>query len=474
MRVPIAVYPAPAVGCHINIVPAERLKKLYTIFQLETVAYLLSIGFAKISILLLCFRVFRSNVGFRKTCYILFVVIAGYCVGSLLAVIFRCRPISAGWSSPAQGTNRCLSLLKLQVVIGWFNIVTDVALMILPMPILWGLNMPWQKKAGVVVVFGTGAAVLAMSIARQAVLYGSLSGLDTDITWSAVLTHILFTLELNIAIICGCLPTMQPLFRRFSIPLPSAVLSAFSAYGRMARSASRTSSGSKTQASSRAPPPTWGSMPLRSPRPRFTPAGEPTWTTEWEWGLMSDADDCADDKQESPRERLTYIGPQKRSGFQGESETGTPLATQDSPLNNPENLGRSEYTSRGSERDITRECQDAAFAQQMVTGIQRPPTLSIASSGLAARRRASTLSVPGGRSPLTIHFAEDPSPSQRPASATPSTRKFAGRRSLDLGTAGTNQASFIDSQRRKSENDAVQANPDSRLMAILKEERDEG
>ena len=472
MVVRIAVYPAPAVGCHISTVSAERLKKLYTIFQLETVAYLLSIGFAKISILLLCFRVFRSNIRFRQTCYILFVVIAGYGVGSLLAVIFRCRPISAAWSSPAQGTNRCLSLLKLQVVIGWFNIVTDVALMVLPMPILSGLNMPWQKKAGVVVVFGTGTAVLAMSIARQAVLYGSLNGLYRDITWSAALTHILFTLELNIAIICGCLPTLQPLFRRFSIPMPSAIRSAFSVHGRTARSASRASSESKTQVSSRAPPPTWGSMPLRSPRPRLTPAGEPTWTTEWEWGLMNDADECDDGQRESPREILTKVGPQRRSGSLGDPEAGTPLVTQDSPLKTPKTLDGFGYASLESERNIIRESQAAAFAPNLVTGVQ--PTLSIASSGLAARRRASNLSIPGGKSPLTVRFVEDPSQSQRPALASPGTRKQSGRRSLDFGTPGANQASLVESQRRKSENDALQANPDSRLMAILKEERDEG
>ena len=189
---------------------------------------------------------------------------------------------------------------------------------------------------------------------------------------------------------------------------------------------------------------------------------------------MNDADECDDCQRESPGESFTDIGPQRRSGSQGESEAGAPLAIHGSPLNTPKNLDRSGYTTRGSERNIIQERQDAAFARKLMTGVQCPPTLSIASSGLAARRRASTLSVPGGRSPLTVRFAEDPSQSQRPASATPSTQKHSGRRSLDFGTQFTNQPSLIDSQRRKSENDAVQANPDPQLMTILKEERDEG
>lgn len=206
------MYPVPGVGCHINVVPPERLKELYTILELETITYLLAIPLAKLSILSLCYRIFRSNLWFRRTCYILFVMIAGYGFGSFLTALFRCHSVGAAWSSPALGNASCLSIVKIQVVVVWINITTDVALMVLPMPVLWSLNMPWQKKAGVVIVFATGAAVVGVSVARQLVLYKSLNGLDKDTTWSAVLTHILFTLELNIAIICGCLPTKQPLF----------------------------------------------------------------------------------------------------------------------------------------------------------------------------------------------------------------------------------------------------------------------
>ena len=287
------MYPVPGVGCHINVVPPERLKELYTIFELETITYLLAIPLAKLSILSLCYRIFRSNLWFRRTCYILFVMIAGYGFGSFLTALFRCHPVGAAWSSPALGNASCLSIVKIQVVVGWINITTDVALMVLPMPVLWSLNMPWQKKAGVVIVFATGAAVVGVSVARQLVLYKSLNGLDKDTTWSAVLTHILFTLELNIAIICGCLPTMQPLFRRFGVP--SVIRSVFTSVRQSVRSGSRTrtrtESDSKAQGSTGAPPPTWGSVPIRKKRPSATPTGEPAWTREWHWGLMHDEDD---------------------------------------------------------------------------------------------------------------------------------------------------------------------------------------
>lgn len=65
----------------------------------------------------------------------------------------------------------------------------------------------------------------AMSIARQAFLY---AGHDTK--ESLVWNIIVFTLELNVGIICGCLPVIQPLLKQIPMSkyLPSSLRSYFS------------------------------------------------------------------------------------------------------------------------------------------------------------------------------------------------------------------------------------------------------
>ena len=502
----------PGVGCHINVVPPDRLTNLYTIFQLETVTYLLSIPLAKLSILSLCYRLFRSDIWFRRTCYILFAIIAGYGFASLLTALFRCHPVGAAWSSPAKGSASCLSIVKLQVAVGWINIATDVALMVLPMPVLWRLNMPWQKKAGVAVLFATGAAVVAMSVARQLVLYKSLNGLDKDITWSAVLTHILFTLELNIAIICGCLPTMQPLFRRFGIP--SAFRSVLTSVRQSGRSGShtRTGSESKAQGSTGPPPPTWGSVPIRKKRPPATPTGEPAWTREWHWGLMNDEDD-------SPSGSGQGTGKSRYSGSPWRTPRspwfprmpGTPLSApkqKNMGGKRAQNRNLQVHMKRGEgdgERVITPTLRSPEFPLSLPhaasrhvpsplsapwdphSGISsintlrpgsRSPILAIPES--ARIRRESTSSASITPSPTSIRFAPQMSQSQRLLTSSSRLHERRGRQSLDLGPLPSFRppplirSSSDPRNRRKSEKDAASTPLSPRGLPRVKEAKEEG
>ena len=51
----------------------------------------------------------------------------------------------------------CLSAGNILIAFGWFNIFSDLALLVLPMPLIWNLQLPWKKKIGVAVIFVTGA-----------------------------------------------------------------------------------------------------------------------------------------------------------------------------------------------------------------------------------------------------------------------------------------------------------------------------
>ena len=67
-----------------------------------------------------------------------------------------------------------------------------------------------------------GSSAVAMSITRQATLY---QGHDTK--WTLAWNIMIFTLELNIGIICGCLPVLQPLITHTKLTeyLPSSIRS---------------------------------------------------------------------------------------------------------------------------------------------------------------------------------------------------------------------------------------------------------
>ncbi|MCJ1459519.1 hypothetical protein MMC28_009898 [Mycoblastus sanguinarius] len=99
-------------------------------------------------------------------------------------------------------------------VYGFCNIVTDFMLLLMPMPLVAGLQMARTKKIGVALVFATGALICAIAIVRQYILLATSQ--TTDPSWQIIASKIWMSIEVNLAIICGCLPVLQPLFRKTS------------------------------------------------------------------------------------------------------------------------------------------------------------------------------------------------------------------------------------------------------------------
>ncbi|KAI4272320.1 MAG: hypothetical protein L6R35_006485 [Caloplaca aegaea] len=59
--------------------------------------YILGIMFAKVSLLLFLYRVFRADRRFRIASWVIGIVVVVWCLVSFLLMIFGCRPIKASW-----------------------------------------------------------------------------------------------------------------------------------------------------------------------------------------------------------------------------------------------------------------------------------------------------------------------------------------------------------------------------------------
>ena len=119
---------------------------------------------ARISLCLLYMRVFVKT-WFRMTCWFLIFCFAGYMVGSFFADIFQAWPIAANWDLSVKmihTTNR----RHLFLGNASFNIVTDAALLVLPLCIIWKLKMNWPQKLGISLVFCLGGLTVIASIFR--------------------------------------------------------------------------------------------------------------------------------------------------------------------------------------------------------------------------------------------------------------------------------------------------------------------
>lgn len=110
--------------------------------------------FAKISILVLYLRLFKVNRLFRYVDFGFMALVVCYCTSLILAILFGCRPLARSWDSSIPGT--CINIANVDITIGGFNIFTDTAILILPIPLIWKLQITKAKLFGLLGIFGTG------------------------------------------------------------------------------------------------------------------------------------------------------------------------------------------------------------------------------------------------------------------------------------------------------------------------------
>jgi len=120
----------------------------------ETLVYVIGLYFVKLSFLILFYRVFGVNRYFRWALYSVLGIWTAYAVTDTLIVIFQCTPVHKAWDLEVNGY--CLDLVKLGVSSGYINIFTDLLILILPIPMVWSLQLSSSVSLAVIAIFATG------------------------------------------------------------------------------------------------------------------------------------------------------------------------------------------------------------------------------------------------------------------------------------------------------------------------------
>jgi hypothetical protein len=113
----------------------------------------MGIGFTKLSMLTLYYRVF-VNTTFRRVVIVLMVYVSLYTVATTIATILQCIPIKRAWDKTIPG--RCV-----QPTVQWYsyaalNMAAGVTMFFLPMPMIKRLRLPRQQKVGLFLIFAVG------------------------------------------------------------------------------------------------------------------------------------------------------------------------------------------------------------------------------------------------------------------------------------------------------------------------------
>lgn len=83
-------------------------------------------------------------------------VTVAYWLSTVLVAILICRPFAYNWDKVTI-SGSCGDVSAYYLSTGIVNLVIDVAIVALPLPMLWGLQMKTSKKVSLTAIFSLGA-----------------------------------------------------------------------------------------------------------------------------------------------------------------------------------------------------------------------------------------------------------------------------------------------------------------------------
>ena len=198
----------------------------------------------KTSILVFYLTLTKGESVFRWANYITLFVVNAAGLALTLVNVFQCHPVGAAVSYPLPPDAQCTDILTLYLCSSPVNIITDLAILFLPIPILTQMRLPRKQKVIIVITFSFGFFVAVVDVIRIAYLqnaatsrqialkelhlqdsYGndlscmylqlhSVTLMDTNFAGYASLSFMWSVIEVNVSVMCACVPSLKPLVAR--------------------------------------------------------------------------------------------------------------------------------------------------------------------------------------------------------------------------------------------------------------------
>jgi hypothetical protein len=197
----------------------ESLIKTEKIFWIFIMVQDLAFGLAKLSVLYFYRRIFHSPT-FHILTSILIGVVGVWTVGFFFAYMFRCgTEFWALWAPLKDLIEHCYDSTPMFKALAVSDVVTDVLILSLPLYWIWKLNMTLGKRLAVSGVFLLGAIEIGTGIARLVIFVEQTTDYVKTADGNGLLTTLIFwsMVEMGIAIVAGCLPTIWPLIGKISV-----------------------------------------------------------------------------------------------------------------------------------------------------------------------------------------------------------------------------------------------------------------
>ncbi|KAL8652546.1 MAG: hypothetical protein Q9210_002615 [Variospora velana] len=208
-------------GRHILMLDLDQATSFIKLFFATTCVFPVACAALKFSILIFYHRIFPFRK-FTISCVVIGVAVAAWFIAFIVASFLTCRPLEYFWDKSIPG-GQCVNVLHVTYYItSPPDILTNFAILVLPLPWLWNLQMQLRRKLGIVCILALGSFAVFGSVVRIPLMH-KLEIADSP--WSSVNSGLWLNVEIAIGIVSGSLPLMRPLFAH---PLASQFFSRFS------------------------------------------------------------------------------------------------------------------------------------------------------------------------------------------------------------------------------------------------------
>jgi hypothetical protein len=151
----------------------EKIKMSLKVQHILVTVVIAAYGMIKLSIILYYKRIFvvdKGNWRDKRNAFLnfLFIVILLWAIAFCFAQFFSCKGnISNAWNTTKSLATKCINTRKQAFAFATSDFITDVIILVVPIPMIWKLRLPTGRKVAITAVFLIGLFATIISFLRM-------------------------------------------------------------------------------------------------------------------------------------------------------------------------------------------------------------------------------------------------------------------------------------------------------------------
>lgn len=146
-------------GIHADLVDPADVVMMAKWLVVAEILYAFNLGWTKLSLLLMYYRIFRFPF-FKRMAWAVGAFVMAWVVVITFLFVFICTPVEKLWYPDIPG--RCISQVGTWIANAASTILTDLVILFLPIPQVWGLRLKRADKIGLTFAFSLGFLYVAL------------------------------------------------------------------------------------------------------------------------------------------------------------------------------------------------------------------------------------------------------------------------------------------------------------------------